>query len=175
MRKSTVLFVVLLSFGGVIGACLLVSRGPLVSYAPSVSFTGREPGLPYRAAGFYVKNRRHQAIFLQQVQVQIGADGGWKTISEGQIAVSPVLEAGASNINFSPFLEAGDHRKIVVEWPEDRPWRVCIAYAPERRGLSALTTKAWMAWRNRSMSHWRGRVWGRLDGIDQVISNEISK
>jgi hypothetical protein len=83
-----------------------------------------------------------------------------------------VLEAGSSQFSFSPVLETGEHRKIVVPWPEERPWRVCVFYVPEHKGLNALTAKARIAWRTRTMSYWRGKVWG---GSERVVIKEVTK
>ena len=83
-----------------------------------------------------------------------------------------MLESGAARINFSPVLEAGEHRKIVVEWPEEQPWRVCLFYAPELEGLNALSAKGRIAWHTRRTFHWRSRVWDRFDG---VTSKEVTK
>jgi hypothetical protein len=166
---------ILISFAIVgvgIGMYLLPSSISSAPILPIVSFAGREPGLPIRSAGFYVTNSGHLAILLNLVQIQVAVDGGWKTLSEGQVQISRVLEAGTSQINISPLLESGDQRKIVVEWPEEPPWRVCITYSREEKGLKALTSKARFAWRTRSTSFLGARFWGRSE---QVTSEEVAK
>jgi len=145
---------------------------------PQVLFVGTEPGTgsSYLAAGFYITNSGRQAILLQQVQVQTAADGAWKTLSEMQPEFSRVLEPGATQTNLSPVLEAGERRKIVVQWPEERPWRVCVVYLREHKGIREIAVKARFAWRTRKMP-WRSNMWsGRVfDGSDQVASEEVTK
>lgn len=140
----------------------------------TVSFAGREPGLAYRAAGFYVTNCGPQALFLYQVQVQTNANGLWTTISANQPEFSPVLESGAARVKFSPYLEPGERQKIVVEWPEHRPWRVRILYSPEQQGLAALIERIRLLWRTRNSSLWVGRVWSN-PGQPMAISTEVTQ
>jgi hypothetical protein len=175
MPKGILALLVLAMTGGLlILAGLFTGSHHAPAEPPQVSFTGTEPGTgnSYLAAGFYITNSGRQAILLQQVQVQTAVDGVWTTLSEKQPEFSRVLEPGAKEINLLPFLEAGERRKMIVEWPDERPWRLCLIYAHERKGISALTAKSRFAWQTRSMRYWRGRVWG---GADQVYSQEVMK
>ena len=184
MRKRVVVFILITVAVGTATIAWLVPH-PATTGFLTVSFTGREPGLPYRAAGFYVTNCGPQAFSMYQVKIQSAGDGSWKTLSEKAPEISPVLEPGTpritnagrvtNRVNYSPHLEAGEHRKIVVEWPEDQPWRVCILYAPEKGGLDALLAKTRIAWRTRSMPRWDSRVFGGSGEIRQVISEEVTR
>ena len=144
---------------------------------PTISFAGIEPGRTYRAAGFYVTNCTHHAILMRRVQVEAADDGNWKTVSENNPDASRILEPGSSSFTLSPVLEAGEHRKIVVEWPEEPPWRVCLFYGQEQKGVKALMAKARLAWVAHpkeiwQVAYWRTRVWG---GAGQVTSREVTK
>jgi hypothetical protein len=174
MRKRFIGLILLAIAGATFIAWVVAPRSAAADRL-TVSFTGREPGVLFQAAGFYVTNCGNGAILLQQVEVQTGEEASWKTVSRKPPEVQPESDPGSSLVNYTPHLEAGEHRKIVVEWPEDRPWRVCIFYAPERKGLDALAIKTRIAWLTRSLSHWRGRVWGGPDELRQVISQEITK
>jgi hypothetical protein len=172
MRKRIVVLSLLAIFGAGICRWLWASWGSSAPDPPSAFFTGSEPGPSSRTAGFYVTNNSHQAILLLHTQVQKAVDSGWKTLTESEIEVSHELEAGASGVNFSQLLEAGEHRKILVEWPYGRPWRVCITYVRELRGLNAVILKGRTAWRTRSTSPLRQ---GRVFGSEQVITKEVAK
>ncbi len=176
MRKPILVVVLLVVVGCVVAAWLGLASRSAVPYPPTLSFAGREPGLTYVAAGFYVTNCGRQAIMMRQVRVQTAGSGGWKTLSERPPQVSLVLEPGAAQINFSPVLEAGQHRKVVVQWPEEQPWRVCLIYAPELKGLKLLGARVRLAWRLRNTpsfrgSVWRSRLWG---GPERVINKEVT-
>lgn len=173
MEKRTIVLASLLIAGLAIVAWFFPPRFNGASRL-TASFTGREPGPPYRAAGFYLTNSGPRALILRHVQVQTRVDGSWKTVSETP-EFSPVLEPGSSNINFSPCLEAGERRKIVVEWPEVRPWRVSIQYGREQRGLDALIVRMQLAWRTRSMPQWRGRVFADSDQFEGEILDQAAE
>ena len=173
MRKQVVLASLLIA-GLAIVAWFFPPRSKGASRL-TASFTGREPGPPYRAAGFYLTNSGPQALILRQVQVQTRVADSWKTVSDTPPEFSSVLEPGSSNLNFSPCLEAGERRKIVVEWPEDRPWRVSIQYGQERRGLDALIVRMQLAWRTRSMPQWRGRVFAGSDQFEGEILDQAAE
>ena len=140
--------------------------------SPTLAFTGREPGPAFRAAGFYITNRCPRSIFLWQVHVEAIVEGAWKTVAEEPLEFSPCLEPGQSKLNFSPVLEPKDHRKIIVHWPEDCPWRVAIQYYKYRRGVNALVAKCQWAWRNRTLKHWHDKV---LNGPYVLMSEEVKR
>jgi flagellar basal body-associated protein FliL len=173
MRKLIVVVLLLAVVGTVIFAWLMLSSRQSAPSPPTVSFTGREPGPAFRAAGFYVTNSGRQAILLFKVQVQVAVKDRWKTVSEKQVEFSPKIEAGVSpSVHFSGILEVGEYRKMIVEWPEEKPWRVCILYFREKKGLDLLTARARLAWRTRSMAQWRGRVY---DDSAQIISENVTR
>ena|ERR1041384_5793543 len=173
MRKRLVVLFLLAVVGSVTFAWLRMSSRQSAPSPLTISFSEREPGLSYRAAGFYVTNCGHRTVMLYKVQVQVAQEEGWKTLSDKQVTFSQVLEAGVSpQAMFSSELKVGEHRKIVVEWPEEKPWRLCLFYFREQKGLGSLTAKARYAWRTRSMSHWRGSMFGDLD---QIISKNVTR
>ena len=174
MRKQIIVLASLIITGLAIFTWSIPQRSKGASRL-TASFTGREPGPPYRAAGFYLMNSGPQALFLYHVQVQTRVDGTWKTVSVTAPKFSPVLEPGRSNINYSLYLEAGEHRKIVVEWPEDRPWRVSIQYGREQKGLVALIVRMQLAWRTLSMPHSRGRVFGDPDQFEGDVLDQAAE
>jgi len=69
-------------------------------------------------------------------------------------------------------LEPGEYRRIWLSSIGDAPWRVCVTYQPERRGLNAWLVCAKTAWATRRLckSVWRGRV---FSGVEQAVSREI--
>ena len=111
-----------------------------------------------------------RAIVLRRVQVQAAVNGAWKTLAEKQPEIPLVLEAGSFSL--SPALERGEHRRIVVPWPEERRWRVCVFYVAEHEGLNALAAKARVALRTGSLSYWRGKAWG---GSERVAIKEVAR
>jgi hypothetical protein len=140
--------------------------------SPTLAFTGREPGGTYRAAGFYITNRGPRSILLYQVHVEAVVEGAWKTLSEEPPEFSTCLEPGQSKLNFSPVLEPNDHRKIIVHWPEDCPWRVGVQYYKKRRGVNAVFAKCQVAWRDRTLKHWHEEV---LNGPYRLTSEEVRR
>ena len=164
---------------GLIGVGLLataicfvsVLHEPLPAY-PRLSFTGREAGPTYRAAGFYITNCGPHAMLLQQVRVEAVVGGSWKTMSVAQPEFSCCLEPGQSKLNLSPVVEPSERRKIIVHWPDDLPWRVAVQYSQERHGLNAVTAKCRVAWRAHTMKYWRARVWS---GFYWMTSGEVRR
>ncbi len=170
--RKLFLFVLVAVFLPAATTCFVsVLHEPLPA-SPTLAFTGREPGVAYRAAGFYITNRCPRSIFLQQVHVEAMVEGAWKTLSEEPVEFSPCLEPGQSKLNFSPVLEPKDHRKIIVHWPEDCPWRVAIQYYKYRRGVDALVGKCRFAWRNRTLKYWHGEA---LNGPHLLKSEEVRR
>jgi hypothetical protein len=113
----------------------------------------------YRAAGFYIINRCPRSLFLRQVHVETMVEGAWKILAE-----EPLV--------FSPVVEPNDHRKIIVHWPEDCPWRVAVQYFKYRRGVGVVVDKCRFAWRNRTLKHWHDEV---VDGPYLLMSEEIRR
>ncbi len=154
----------------VLGFALLASSPRRL--APSVTFAGSEAGLPYRAAAFYLTNSGPGSMVLCTVQVQAFESGRWRTISDRPLEVEPVVEGGKLYNSWPSLLPSGGHRKIVVEWPTQHPWRVSILYGPETIGLEGMTEKAKLAWRNRNFAELRGRVWV---GSKTLLSRTVSQ
>jgi hypothetical protein len=99
-------------------------------------------------------------------------DGIWTTLSEQHPEVLPELGPRGTQINTSLILKAGEHRKVIVEWPAEGSWRICLDYAQELNGYPALTAKARLLWRTRKATHWRGRV---FDDFKQAVSKEVAR
>jgi hypothetical protein len=173
MRKLLLLLLLLAVFGLTVLAWFMISSRSSTPTPPTVTFTGREPGPAYRAAGFYVTNTCGKAVLLHHVQVKVAVGEGWKTVSEKRAEFSPRVEAGISaQVRYLPELEAGAHRKIVVEWPEEKPWRVTVIYYREQKGLGLVIANARLAWRTRSVSRWHGRLYAYPD---QVTSEQVTR
>jgi hypothetical protein len=145
---------------------------PAVTASPAMIFSGREPGLPYRAAGFLITNSGGRAIELFRVRVCAFADGDWSVLSEKEPEVSPVVQPGATNVNFLPLLEPGEARMITVEWPEEKPWRAQVTYLVEQKGVKAVMARARVIWTTRSFAAWNGSVW---DIGGQITSEAIAR
>lgn len=179
--------VVLMMLGVAAGLAInprLVPR-PASTGLPTVSFAGLDPGL-VRRAGFRVTNSGPHSVLMHQVRIQSAVDGSWKTLSEKPPEFSTLFDAPLlkdangvitnMHILHDTILAPGEHRRIVVDWPEDRPWRVCILFVPEMRGVDALLAKTQMAWQRRTMRHWTGRYYGgSAKDLKQAVSEEITK
>jgi hypothetical protein len=124
-----------------------------------VIFTGQEPGPPYRAAGFDITNRDFVSVMLWEVEVQVQSNGVWNTISKQHAVISPCIQPGKTNVDFQPVIEPGDSKRIVVEWPEDKPWRIEIACAREAKGFSGLLEKSWIALKTHRKPDLTNRSW----------------
>jgi hypothetical protein len=76
-------------------------------------------------------------------------------------------------------MEAGEHRKLAVEWPKERPWRVCLLYDREYKGASALAAKARILWHTRGRAI-NTRIWSTSTRVyseltQQVFSQELAE
>jgi hypothetical protein len=170
MRKPTITFL-FLGLAAVVGIPIISiltglwsPRASTVSVSPSISFDGVNS-----EAAFYVTNSGRHAIVLARYQVQSVAKGTWKTLSE---TTSRRFDPTGRLFDFSDTLEPGEYRRISLSSTGDAPWRVCVTYQPERRGIYALVVCAKTAWATRSVSRsvWRGRV---FHGVEQAFSREI--
>lgn len=170
MRKLLVSLIVLFSL--IAGVLLWPSNDSTVLVPPSVVFAGREFGPTYKSARFKITNSLSKSIFVREVQVQIATNGGWETVSKARMEASTSLDPGDPQPGYSPAIESGGHRRIVVAWPEEKPWRIQIIYSLERRGLAGLALRSQMAWQRRRLPSWSGRVWS---GTNQVVSEAVAK
>jgi hypothetical protein len=153
MRKPIVVVALLVVFGCVVAASLVLASRPAMPLPLTLSFYGRDPSVPYRAAGFCVTNCGRQPISMRRAEVQTRVDGAWKSISvEMPPDVSRWLKEGEQfdPDMFSSILVAGQHRSIVVHWPEEKSWRVCLVCVREIKGLKLLAARAQLAWRFRN-------------------------
>jgi hypothetical protein len=171
IRKPLLFVLVAVALAATTTCFVSVLHEPLPS-SPTLAFTGREPGQPYRAAGFCITNRAASSILLWHVHVEAMVDGAWKTLSEEGPEFSCWLEAGQSKISFSPVLEPSERRKLVVHWPEDLPWRVTVEYSRKFHGVSAVVAKCQLVWRIRTLKRWQGGGWSRLY---RVTSEEVKR
>ena len=180
MRKPIVVVALLVVFGCVVAGSLVLASRPAMPLPLTLSFYGRDPSVPYRAAGFCVTNSGRQPISMRRVEVQTRVDGAWKSISvEMPPDVSGWLKEGEQfdPDMFSSILVAGQHRSIVVHWPEEKSWRVCLVCVREIKGLKLLAARAQLAWRFRNTpspfpgSIWHLRLWG---GAERSIIKEVT-
>jgi hypothetical protein len=144
-------FVVLVIFAAAVGAVLVQSNRTSKQRIPlSVTFAGSEPGLPYRAAGFFVTNNADVPIGLPHFKVEVARDSGWLMLSSGPVLMLPDPGLGRTNITHFPKIQAGGYGKIAVEWPEERPCRVEICYTREAKGVEGVISRCKFAWKTRS-------------------------
>lgn len=173
MRRKLIILLFLLTWG--IGLSLFAwrcSRTSLHQIPPSVTYIGRTPGIGY-PAGFYLTNSEHGSILLMRVQVQILEAGDWRILTEKPVEISRSADHGKTNVNFSLVVEAGDYRKIAVDVPEERPWRICLSYSREANWLTDMLARGRTAWRTRRLPPWKAKIWSGPPV--EIFSKEISK
>jgi hypothetical protein len=173
VRKPTtysliVIALALVATASIVGVLLI----PLRPRAAAASISANIPLLRidprFGSAAFYVTNNEPHGIRLACLEVQVPTNGGWKTVSK---KTSRLIDPTAPNDDWSGYLESGMYRKIYVDPAERWPWRVCVTYLVERRGLLMLLSDIEIALRRRSLSQWgRWHSWG---GAKQVVSQEI--
>lgn len=126
---------------------------PVVRYCES---RGRGPD---RIAVFVITNAASRtAIQMGAVQVQVAEIQGWRTISQDDFRASPFLEHAGSYVRDPGRVEAGAHRKFVVDWPAARRWRVCVEYRREAEGIEGLVARARIMQATRTLLSWKSRV-----------------
>jgi hypothetical protein len=170
MRKPTVRFLCIGAVGVFAFSILSIltgiwwPRASPVSVSPSTSFDGANS-----YGVFFVTNGGNDAIVLASYQVQAVANGSWNTVSE---TTSRRCDPSGRLFDFSDTLQPGEYRRISLSSSGHAPWRVCVTYQPQRRGLNALLVCAKTAWATRSLSRsvWRGPV---FHGMEQAVSQEI--
>lgn len=159
-----IFFLVVVIFAAAIGAVLVRSSRTSRQRTPlSVTFAGSEPGLSYRAAGFYLTNIADVPIGLLSYEVKVASKHGWSMVSSGPVLMLPDPSLGRSNVYYfpknmpgtrarTPVIQVGGYGKIAVEWTEERPCRVEILYTREARGIEGIITKGKFVWKTRQTS-----------------------
>jgi hypothetical protein len=156
-----VLLVVALAIGLAL-ARLGATRGPAVSVSPAAITTDR-------MAAFYVTNSERHAVLLMRLDVQVPDKDNWKTLSQEQ----SIHTGGTGRDNYwSGPLEPGQYRQIWLYGPEKGPWRACVVYSPELRGVEGLMTRIRFGLLTGSLPNFRRRGYY---GMQQVVSREITR
>lgn len=131
------------------------------------------PGSIYGTAGavFFVTNNGQHAVELVRLEVQVASNHNWTTLSR---QTSRFIDPSAPNRDWAGSLGRREVRRIRCDAPDQGPWRVCVDYGTELRGVDGLFARLRTAWATRSSRPFNG---GQVFGgeLARAVSPEITR